>query len=138
MTNYGCHNVGAYNRTMYDNCAYDLKVKTSTTPLEYALYEGKYENCNKCKYNNQFVKPYDLVDIESDLTNRNRLQSKCPSMKYKPSCKCPKCAKHYPAVVNSNMCAIVHNNIPKTQQSGISVSDFTCPNVKFIKYPKQF
>ena len=36
------------NRLDYDECAYKLKVKRSTDPLSYALYNGRVENCNEC------------------------------------------------------------------------------------------
>ena len=37
------------NRLMYDTCAYKKKLEESTTPLDYNLYTGKYENCSKCR-----------------------------------------------------------------------------------------
>ena len=36
------------NRLMYDTCAYKRNWE-STTPLDYNLYAGKYENCSKCR-----------------------------------------------------------------------------------------
>ena len=37
------------NRLMYDSCAYKQKLGESTSPLNYNLYTGKYENCAKCR-----------------------------------------------------------------------------------------
>ena len=37
------------NRLMYDACAYKKRLQESTTPLDYTLYPGKFENCSKCR-----------------------------------------------------------------------------------------
>ena len=37
------------NRLMYDSCAYEKSLQQSTSPLNYALYTGKYENTAKCR-----------------------------------------------------------------------------------------
>ena len=62
------------NRLMYDSCAYEKSLQQSTSPLDYALYTGKYENTAKCRIEfglvgGNGVSQYsgNLVDLESDL-----------------------------------------------------------------------
>ena len=35
---------GSYNRKLYDNCQFQLKLKESVTPGDYRLYPGQAEN----------------------------------------------------------------------------------------------
>ena len=35
---------GSYNRKLYDNCQFQLKLRESVSPGEYKLYQGAYEN----------------------------------------------------------------------------------------------
>jgi hypothetical protein len=79
------------NRLMYDACTYESKVKTSTGPYQYAIYNGKFENSSKCTIernvvggNHVSLYSGNLVDLESDLRGQTRLASKCPSRKYTP------------------------------------------------------
>ena len=81
------------NRLMYDTCAYKKKLEESTTPLDYTLYTGKYENCSKCRLelgqvggNGVSLFSGNLVDLESDLRGQTRYASQCPDKKYKPRC----------------------------------------------------
>ena len=139
MSQYSAVNLGAYNRLSYDNCAYQKRLYESTSPLLYQLYEGKFQNCNKCTYQNQFWRPYDLVDLESELKNITRPNSKCPQLKYNPDCKKSKMCvstfeKNLPVVVDSQVCPVVTNNIPRMNNPGYSVTEFACPNVNFAKY----
>ena len=67
------------NRLMYDSCAYEKSLQQSTSPLNYALYTGKYENTAKCRIEfglvgGNGVSQYsgNLVDLESDLRGVNR------------------------------------------------------------------
>ena len=42
------------NRLCYDKCAYDKKLKQSTSPLDYNLYTGKFElGSYKTKYHDR-------------------------------------------------------------------------------------
>ena len=76
---------GSFNRINYDTCTYQQKVIDSTAPLQYDFYRGKYVNCNRCYADqSQYI---NLIDIESELKNVNRLYSKCIQFKYNPSCK---------------------------------------------------
>jgi hypothetical protein len=79
------------NRLIYDACSYETKVKVSSGPYQYAIYNGKYENSSKCTLdknivggNNVSLYSGNLVDLESDLRGQTRLASKCPSRKYIP------------------------------------------------------
>jgi hypothetical protein len=113
---------GSSNRLPYDCCAYEKRLAESVSPLEYQLYEGKYESCTKCIYD-KFYRPFDLVDFESELKNITRPNTKCDSLKYNPSCKKSKsCISTFdpevPIVFASEICPIVHNNIPKMTHPG--------------------
>ena len=69
-------NIGSSNRLIYDNCAYQKRLYESTAPLDYQLYQGKFENCKKC-VQDKFWTPYKLVDIETELRNQNRPATHC-------------------------------------------------------------
>ena len=82
------------NRLSYDSCAYEKSLQQSTSPLDYMLYTGKYENCAKCRIefgsvggNGVSLFSGNLVDLESDLRGQNRQASLCPSKFYTPDCK---------------------------------------------------
>ncbi len=80
------------NRLIYDSCTYENRVKASSGPYQYAIYNGKFENSAKRTLEQQniiggnHVSLYtgNLVDLESDLRGQTRLASKCPSRKYVP------------------------------------------------------
>ena len=128
-------NIGSQNRSKYDNCNYEKQLYESTSPLNYYLYQGKYENCNKCIYD-EFWAPYELVDIETELKNMNNPLSKCDKYKYSNECiKSGKCLstfdKRIPVVLAPEVCPIVHNNIPRQTSPGFHFEnpDF-CRGVK--------
>tara|TARA_A100001015_G_C14502586_1_gene523538 strand:- start:174 stop:587 length:414 start_codon:yes stop_codon:yes gene_type:complete len=82
------------NRLIYDSCAYQKELQQSTSPLDYALYTGKFENTAKCRVEfgvvggngvSQFSG--NLVDLESDLRGQTRAMTLCPCKKYSPSGK---------------------------------------------------
>jgi hypothetical protein len=75
------------NRLIYDQCAYATEIKESTSPLEYNLFKGKYENCVQCKAGDypNIVEFGPRTDVESELYGINRKESLCPSMKYDPT-----------------------------------------------------
>ena len=86
------------NRLKYDSCAYQKELQQSTSPLDYALYTGKYENTAKCRIEfgvvggngvSQFSG--NLVDLESDLRGQTRNATLCPCKKYSPNCTSPNC-----------------------------------------------
>lgn len=118
---------GSFNRLIYDNCAYQKSLYESTDVLKRQLYEGAYEHCDKCiQDENSFYRPFDLVDIESELKNITRANSKCPQNKYNPACKkSGRCTstfdKSVPVVLAQEVCPIVQNNIIKMTTPGYIV-----------------
>jgi hypothetical protein len=124
--------VGGFDRLRYDRCAYARDLYESTSPMKYMLYEGKYENCGKCVYDeHSFYRPFDLVDQESELKNITRLASKCTQFKYSPTCKDSKTctstfSKSVPIVMAQECCPIIHNNINK-----MTVPGFVPPELAF-------
>ena len=79
------------NRLSYDSCAYQKSLQQSTSPLDYMLYNGKYENSAKCRIefgvvggNGVSLFSGNLVDLESDLRGQTRIASNCPSTMYQP------------------------------------------------------
>lgn len=123
---------GASNRMLYDNCNYQRLTRQSTDPLAYNLYQGKYENCSKCIYDNFYV-PYqpEIIDMDSELKNLTRPLSDCDQYKYNPNCrKSRMCVstfdKSNPVVLAPEVCPIVHNNIPRRTSPG-----YTMPNPDF-------
>jgi hypothetical protein len=83
----------SFNRLSYDNCAYKKTVEESTGTLSYVINPIKYENCSKCRVEfgvvggtNVSHDKSKLVDIENELMNITRKNSKCPSKKYAPTC----------------------------------------------------
>jgi hypothetical protein len=77
----------SFNRLNYDNCAYAKTLQESTSPLEYNLFMGKYENKKQCpegKFTNNL--PFGpKTDVESELWGITRLQSRCEEKKYDPA-----------------------------------------------------
>ena len=81
------------NRLSYDACAYKDAIQQSTSPLDYMMYTGKFENCAKCRIefgtvggNNVSLFSGNLVDLESDLRGQTRQASLCQDTLYKPQC----------------------------------------------------
>lgn len=84
----------SFTRPIYDPCAYSKDLDESTSVLNYVLDPNKHYNCNECRIefglvagNNVSRYEGNMVDLESDLRNQNRLYSRCPSKKYLPKCK---------------------------------------------------
>ena len=127
----GCQNFGSFNRMIYDRCAYQKELYESTTPLQHQLYEGKFEHCEKCTHEGKFYRPFDLVDVETELMGINRPNSHCPQFKYHPNCKpSHMCVsthdKSVPVALNPVVCPVVFNNIPKMTHPG-----YELPNINF-------
>ena len=125
-------NLGASNRLKYDTCSYEKYLYESTSPLSYNLYQGKFENCNKCVYD-KFWTPYQLVDIETELRNQTRPLSHCDQFKYSPDCKrSGLCLSTFdrsvPVVLAPEVCPIIYNNIPRVTHPG-----YHLPNANFCK-----
>lgn len=112
-------------RLNYDPCEYNKRLTESTGTYSYAVYDGKFENCNRCVYG-RYPRPFagDFVDRESELFNITRPASKCPSRKYNPMCKSSKNCKSTfdvknPVVLEPAVCPIVFNNLVWGNETGI-------------------
>ncbi len=120
---------GASNRQIYDCCAYAQALQQSVDPLQYDLYFGAVENCNKCIDKKAwFRQDREIVDIESDLWNITRPLTKCDGYKYNPNCKTgPNCVSTFdpnaPRILSPSLCPIVYNNIPVQTNPGYTVPD---------------
>lgn len=120
---------GASNRQIYDCCAYAQALQQSVDPLQYDLYFGAVENCNKCIDKQAWFKQdREIVDIESDLWNITRPLTRCDGYKYNPNCKTgPNCVSTFdpnaPRVLSPSLCPIVYNNIPVQTNPGYTVPD---------------
>jgi hypothetical protein len=120
---------GASNRQIYDCCAYAQALQQSVDPLQYDLYFGAVENCNKCIDKKAwFRQDREIVDIESDLWNITRPLTKCDGYKYNPNCKTgPNCVSTFdpnaPRILSPSLCPIVYNNIPVQSNPGYTVPD---------------
>jgi hypothetical protein len=108
------------NRLIYDDCAYAKKVQESTTPLQYNLYTGQFENCYNCPSDSKSngtkisnILPFGhRADVESELNNQTRFASLCPSKKYNP-CKSFQGYQYTPPEVCKGIYHITPNNLPK-------------------------
>lgn len=126
---------GGFNRLIYDRCEFEKRTKESTDPLSWRMYPGKYENCKKCIYDNQFTRPFDndIVDRESELKGISRRASRCGQFKYNPGCKkSAQCTSTFdpsnPIVLAQEVCPIIHNNIPRINGPGYTLdTEPFCP-----------
>jgi len=102
------------NRLSYDKCAYATEIKESTSPLEYYLFKGKYENCKQCPVG-EFTNNLEFgsrAETESELYGITRLGSKCPSLKFDPS-KEFKYPEFSPARMCESIYSLTPNNLEK-------------------------
>ena len=117
------------NRLKYDKCAYEKSLQQSTSQIDYLLYNGKYENCAKCRIefglvggNGVSLFSGNLVDLESDLRGQTRIASQCPNTMYKPS-EVPEQLVHQPS------CQIqYYPKVPIPEQKKQSVSSCNYKN----------
>jgi hypothetical protein len=102
------------NRLIYDKCAYATEIKESTSPLEYNLFKGKYENSIQCPVGDftNIIEFGVRADMENELYGLNRLGSLCPSEKYNPN-NSFKSAALSPPKICENIYYITPNNIEK-------------------------
>jgi hypothetical protein len=115
------------NRLIYDSCAYQKSLQQSTSPLDYNLYTGKFENSARCRIEfgvvgGNAVSLYsgNLVDLESDLRGQTRKASLCPSTMYSPdSNTCKSTVPNLPCTTAEYNSKLVHlpscqiQNFPK-------------------------
>lgn len=82
----------SFSRTKYDKCECSQEIERSVAPGNYKLFPGFADNCNKC---NSMCTPINsnvesstarsnceegfgsVVEVESDLTNRNNVLNNC-------------------------------------------------------------
>lgn len=83
----------SWNRTKYDQCAYQKELSQSTSPIYYALDPNKFYNSHDCRPdfgllggNNVSTTHNNMVDLESDLLGITRPNSLCPERKFLPHC----------------------------------------------------
>lgn len=129
----GCNNVGSSNRLIYDCCAYQKSLNESTSPLNYNLYQGKFDNCNKCTSDGKYWRPFDsmIIDLESELKLITRSATKCPSNKYNPTVKRSKNSlstfyPENPVILDRDICPVVWNSISKPTNPGYKLKKFNC------------
>ena len=89
----------SFTNSLYDNCNLNKKQKESTAPFNW-ITDSVYENKQSChvsispfmhkQFNNI---PSNSVDIENEITNRNRHLSRCPESRFDPTKldNCQKC-----------------------------------------------
>lgn len=123
---------GGFTRLKDDYCNVQKETYEKTAPMLYRMYEGQFEHCDKCVHDeNNYWRPFDVVDVESDLKNITRAASRCPQFKYNPNCKkSGTCISTYdksaPIVLAQECCPIVKNNIVRQTGPG-----FVGPNHAF-------
>lgn len=96
---------GSWERTKFDNGAYEHYIKESTGPLLYQLDPNRYYNCKECRPQQpgyfgpgvSISKRNTLVDVESELKNITRQTSRDPKKKYLP------CKKNEPPVALNDL-----------------------------------
>ena len=86
----------SFNKLKYDSCVYKENLKKSDDFFSYQMYDGKYDNQNKCRVDfgivgGNDVSLYDgnMVDLESELRGQTRPGSLCSTYKYSPTFKQP-------------------------------------------------
>ena len=118
---------GNFTRLNYDNCASQKRLYEETAPLSYQLYQGKFEHCQKCVYDDKNIwRPFDLVDYESELKGITRVASKCSQFKYNPGCKkSGKCTSTFdpsnPIIYAPEICPIIQTNMHPMSTPGYIV-----------------
>lgn len=111
----------SFNRLGYDSCAYAKEVQESTSPLEYNLFKGKYENCKQCPVgeNTNNLEFGSKIAVESELYGLNREASNCPDKKYNPKNPGPKAA-FTPARVCESIYYITPTNMKMPKTNGLN------------------
>ena len=107
----------SFTRLDYDTCAYAKDLQESTSPLEYLMYKGKYENCKECPDHANNLNFVVKTEVESELRNQTRFSSKCPTQKYDPT-------KPFTAVKSTNphVCERVPSGLKKPTGPGYDAS----------------
>jgi hypothetical protein len=95
---------GSWERLKYDTDAYKYGLKENEKVVNHLINRPKI--CDPCRQPHpgyigdvgvSISQDRNLVDVESDLKNIDRINSDCPSKKYKPLCpKMENCNEGYP------------------------------------------
>ena len=90
----------SFSRLSYDDCEYAKTLQESTGPFKYISNPVMFEASDQCNmvypgFNsantfNQGIRP-ESVDIESEIQDRTRAASKCPTKRYNPRVNCKTC-----------------------------------------------
>lgn len=82
----------SFNRLNYDTCQYKQVIAESTGSMRYVLGTPK-NTCDPCFVDNPLIRMQKtgptatgLIDIDSELLNITRPNSRCPARKYVPLC----------------------------------------------------
>lgn len=113
----------SFNRLDYDKCAYAKQVEESTSPLEYQLFVGKYERCDKCPVGD-FTNNLEFgvkTDVESELKGQTRSASKCPNKKFDPQ-KMFAAAKYSPPQMCQSIYYLTPSGLNKPKGPGFDVN----------------
>ena len=111
----------SFNKTIYDTCAYAKELQESTSPLEYNLFKGKFENCKQCpvgSYTNN-LEFGSKTSVESELYGLTRQQSRCPDKKYNPEKPGAK-ADFSPARMCQSIYHVTPTNMKMPSSNGLS------------------
>lgn len=94
----------SFNRLDYDKCAYQQKVNESQSPLDYALFKGKYENDKECNVSSDpnNMSQLNKTLVENELYNLNRSSTLCSSKKFDPNASV-NVPKHSPVFLCENV-----------------------------------
>lgn len=142
-------NIGHSSRLGYDKCYYNDRLSQSVGPLLYTLNPNSVSNCKSClsvfgprtsmggrSFGVSSVTPYstqtsqDLADLESILTNRNVIQSKCKDGKVN-DIDVTKFRLQHARVCNDFLDPVAtHLTNPPTTYRGLSIN-------RFYDLPKQ-
>ena len=117
-------NQGGLTNLRYDDCAYSEYLDQSVSPFAYQMFNGKFENKNRCVYD-IYPQPFNgrVVDAESELIGLPRRATKCPSRQYNPTCKSKICTntfdKSVPVILAPEVCPIIDNNLKWKNGTGL-------------------
>jgi len=146
----------SWNRSRYDQCAYQKEISQSTSPFQWAMDTTKFYNCHDCRAklglvagNNVSVTKNNMVDVESDLFGITRQSSLCPERKFIPHCH--QCSEMSGIPCKGEACQNVNSlqHLPECQNSiveygprinhvGYHLEYPKCSEQKGMKYPPQF
>jgi hypothetical protein len=127
----------SFNRLEYDTCAYAKELQESTTPLEYQLYLGKFENdescvCNPNKNLKCMVELGTRADVENELFNLKRPNhtSRCPEKKFSPNKKENFTHSYHPPYVCETIYHLTPTNVVKPTSNGLKPLNNLTPKTK--------